>query len=650
MSSGLLSIGASALDAAYTALRTTGNNIANVNTPGYSRETTNFTAQVENGTGTLYMGTGVATSAIARVYNSFLAQQTNLAQAMSSQADATAQLTGQVNGLFANSSTSLGAAIDSFFNQVQGLSAQPGSAASRQTTLSAAQQMVSQFNAMAAQLNQMQQSTDQQLGQQMTTVNSTVSQIASLNSQISLAVASGGTPNALLDQRDNAVQTLNQAIGVTATTQSDGSVNIFLANGQPLLVGTKAYALTMATDPQNSQNIIVGTSTGGTGLIALDPANAGGGTIGGMLQFRNLTLPSLQEQVGRLAVTLASQFNALQAQGQDLNGNTGANLSKFFSTPAVATSSASTNGGNGALSATIADVTQLQASDYTLTYAGGSNYTLTRLSDGKQTTNVQMGQTVDGMTLSMDTSRGAPAVGDSFNIQPTRFGAQNLSLAITQGSQIAAASPMQASVAPGNTGSLAIGNLALQPLPANPDPNLQQAVTFKFSSPTQFTYSIGGGAASAPQSYTAGQPINLNGWSLTLSGSAASGDTVNIAAGGSGSADNRNALLMTQLQGQAIVGRTLASGAPTGGATLDSAYAAVVGNVGALAANATTDQTSKNAILQSATTAQSAVSGVNLDEEAAKLMQYQQQYQAAAKMIQTAGNVFDAILAVAGAA
>src|SRR5271169_1107950 len=119
MSSGILSIGASALNAAYTALRTTGNNIANVNTPGYSREVTSFSPQIATSDGSMYIGNGVAVDAIARVYSDFLGQQTNLAQANASQADSTAQLTGQINNMFADTTTGLGAAIDNFFTQIQ---------------------------------------------------------------------------------------------------------------------------------------------------------------------------------------------------------------------------------------------------------------------------------------------------------------------------------------------------------------------------------------------------------------------------------------------------------------------------------------------------------------------------------------------------
>jgi len=646
MANSLLSIGSSALSAAFTALQTTGNNIANVNTPGYSREVTSFTPQVQTDLGSMYIGTGVRVDSISRVYSSFLAQQTNLAQAMASQADQTATLTGQINSMFSDTTAGLGAAIDNFFTQIQALSAAPNSAATRETALSAAQEMAGQFNDAAAQLQSLNQAATQQMSQEIATVNTTIAQIASLNDQISLATASGNSPNSLLDQRDQDIQTLNQAIGVTTSTQSDGTVNIFLANGQPLLVGDRTFALTMGTDPQNSQFLDVGTNVGGT-IAPLDPNNSGGGAIGALLQFQQQTIPGVENQIGQLAVALSWQFNAVQTQGTDQNGNPG---SAFFSTPSITVIAASTNPDAGAVTvnASYNGVSQLQASNYLLRVQG-SNYTLTRLSDGSTVASGTVASilnnplSVDGMSLSLNAM---PASGDVFTIEPVQLGAANISVALSQGSQIAAASPMQATPALSNTGSLTVGGLALQPLPqnpganpANPNAQLQDSVTLNFTSPSSYTYTDATtGYTSGPQSYTAGQPININGWSLTLTGAPANGDSVTIAPNPSavGSGDNRNALLMTQIQGLSLVN----------GTTLDGGYSAVVGSVGAMASTAQTNQTSRDAILQNATASESSVSGVNLDEEASNLMQYQQQYQAAAQLIQSSDTIFNTLITV----
>jgi flagellar hook-associated protein 1 FlgK len=630
-----MSIGASALDAAYTALQTTGNNIANVNTPGYSREVTSFTPTISTSIGGMYLGTGVQVDAISRVYSNFLGQQTNVAQASASQADSAATLTGQINNLFSDSASGLGASIDNFFTQIQSVTADAGSSASRITALSAAQQMASQFNDSYAQLQSMSQSAQQQIGEQISTVNTTVGQIASLNDQISLATASGQSPNSLLDQRNQQILTLNKSIGVTTTTQDNGAIDLYLANGQPLLIGDQTYALAMGQSPANPQSIVVGTSNGGT-IDALDPNNSGGGTIGALLQFQTQTIPGVENQIGQLAVTLSAQMNALQNQGTDQNGAAGSN---FFAAPTITTSSASTNvdANTVSLSASYSDVTKLQASNYELSVNSGS-YTLTQLSNGAQTTYSSLPITVGGMTLSLS---GTPANGDRFFIQPVQFGAATLGVSLTDGSQIAAASPLQATVGSTNAGSLAVGNLGLQALPANPNAHINDTVTLNFTSPTQYTYTDANtGVTSGTQTYAAGSPINVNGWTLSLTGVPANGDSVKVAPSGSGSGDTRNAALMAQLQTQGIVG----------GSTLDEAYSSVVASVGSLASTATTNQTSADAMLQNATTAESSVSGVNLDQEATSLLQFQQQYQAAAQMITASNTIFTSLLTAVSAA
>jgi flagellar hook-associated protein 1 FlgK len=631
MTTGLLGIGSSALDAAYTALQTAGNNIANANTPGYSREVVSFSPNVSSDLGGIYLGTGVQATAISRIYSDFLGAQTNQAQAAASQADTAATLTGQVNSLFSDSTTGLGASIDNFFTQIQALTTNPGSAATRQTTLAAAQQMAGQFNGYYAQLQSMSQSAQSQLAGQISTVNQTVSQIASLNDQISLATATGQQPNSLLDQRDQDILTLNKAIGITTTTQSNGAVDLYVANGQPLLIGDKTYTMAMGQDPMNPQNLVVGTTTGGA-INALQAGSSVGGAIGALLQFQSQTIPGVENQIGQLAVTLSSQMNSLQKLGTDQNGAAGTNM---FSQPsAIPVIGATTNAVGSTLSASYSNFGQLQAASYTLSRQGGT-YTLTNLSDGSQTTYASLPVTAFGMTLS-----GSMASGDVFTIEPVQQGANNLSVAIGSGSQIAAASPVQATVGASNAGTLVVGNLGLQPLSSSQPiatqyGQLQDPVTLNFTSPTQFTYTDAAtGVTSAAQTYTAGSPINVNGWSLTLTGTPAAGDSVAVAPGASGTGDARNASLMAQLQNQAIAG----------GATLDQAYASTIAGVGSLASTANATQASATAQLQNATTQESSVSGVNLNEEASSLLQFQQQYQAAAQMITASNTIFSARL------
>lgn len=635
MSGGLFSIGTSGLTAAYTALETTGNNIANANTPGYSRQIVDLTPQVETGLSGNYIGQGVAVESIKRAYNQLLTQQVDLAQGASSQADTHVTLLNQVNNLFSSTTGSLGDAVNQFFAQVQTLTQQPGSLAVRQTVMSAAQQMAAGFNDAYSQLQLMQQGANQQIGQEISTVNSTTAQIAKLNDQIAIATATGGSPNQLLDQRDQAIQTLNKSVGVSTLTQSDGSINVFLANGQPLVVGDHVTQMTMGTDPTNPQNVMIGTQAGNT-IVPLSVSSTVGGNIGALMQFSLQDVPTVENQIGRLAVAVSSQFNQQSQLGQDLNGLPGAN---FFAAPSpavIASTNNATSGGAPAetVSATFSDTSQLQASDYRLQVVSGQ-YQLTRLSDGQQTTLSSLPgtpATVDGMTISVS---GTPTNGDSFTIEPVRYGANSMAVSIGQPQQIAAASPVKASIPSSNTGSISVSSLSV----AGPTRNasLTDSVSINFTGPGNYTLTDSTSGTSSSGTYTSGQPIAFNGWSLTLLGTPASGDSISVGPSVGATGDNTNALALAQLQSTNLIDA----------GSLGSGYAAVVAQVGTMTANAQAEQQNQQTILQNAQNAQSSLAGVNLDEEASHLMQYQQQYQAAAQIISIASTLFNQILSIA---
>jgi len=638
MSSGLLSIGSSGLSAAYTALETTGNNIVNANTPGYSRQIVEFAAQVSAGVSGTYIGQGVAVASVTRAYNELLTRQVDSAQAAASQTGTRATLLNQVSNLFASTTSGLGVAVNQFFAQVQTLTQQPSNVAVRQSMLSSAQQMAASFTDAYAQLQQMQQSANQQIGQEISTVNSTTKQIAKLNDQIALASAAGGSPNDLLDQRDQAIKTLNQSIGISTLKQSDGSLNVFLADGQPLVVGDQVTQMAMGTDPTNQQNVTVGTKAGNT-LIPLPVSSTAGGNIGALMQFSLQDVPTVENQIGRLATVISSQFNQQSQLGQDMNGAAGVNVFSPLSPTVIASTTNATSGGAPAetVSATFSDTTQLQASDYRLQVVGGA-YQLTRLSDGQQTTLSSLPSTpatVDGITISVS---GTPTNGDTFTIEPVRSNAANLAVAIGQPQQIAAASPVQVSMPSTNTGALSVSSLSVTGPTRNA--NLTDPVTISFSSATSYTISDPTSGASASGTYTPGQPIAFNGWSLTLLGAPQSGDSVNVGPNVGGTGDNTNALALAQLQNANVID----------GGSLGSGYATIVSQVGTMTANAQADQTNQQTILNDAVNAQSSLAGVNLDEEAAKLMQYQQQYQAVAKVISIAATLFDQILQISATA
>lgn len=624
MSTGIFSIGTTGLAAAYMALRTAGNNIANVNVPGYSRQMVVLTPQVSTALGGNYVGQGVAVADIRRVYSDFLTQQAHAAQSAAGESNTRYQQLSQVANLFADPTTGVGASIDQFFQQVQDLAQRPADPATRAALLSAANMMAQRFNDAGDRLQEFRVGVDTQIRQEVDAINRAARVIADLNDRIAQARGAGRTPNDLLDRRDVAIRKLNESVRVSVVEQDDGAANLFLGNGQPLVVGNRASTLATALDPVNPQLIRVGLQSGPT-LIDLNADT--GGKLGGLLTFRSQDLPRVENELGRVAVALAHQFNTQHRLGNDRNGVAGGD---FFTPFAANAFPSSSNAGAATIAVAFADATQLQASDYRVDFSAGT-YTLTRLSDGTQWTSAAPGFTQDGLAITLAAT--PPANGDSFFVQAVRGGARSLDLAITQPNQIAAAVPVAAMMPATNIGSLKVQDLSVVGPTRNP--NVAQTVMLNFTSATSFTYTIGA-VTSPAQAYTAGTPIAINGWSLTLQGTPSNGDQLTVAANAGGIGDNRNALKLAQLVNAAAID----------GGALGGALAAVVARVGGDTQNAGVYADVQNVILNDSLNAESAVSGVNLDEEASRLMQFQQQYQAAAKVIAVAQAMFDEILAI----
>nr|HRK57392.1 flagellar basal body rod C-terminal domain-containing protein [Burkholderiaceae bacterium] len=338
-------------------------------------------------------------------------------------------------------------------------------------------------------------------------------------------------------------------------------------------------------------------------------------------------LVRVENELGRIAVVLSEQFNIQHRLGNDRNGAAGGDFFKAVPTNAF---SISTNTGSATISASFADATQLKASDYRVDYNAGT-YTLTRLSDNQTWTSAAPTFTQDGLSITLAST--PPADGDAFLVQAVRAGARSIDVAITQPEQIAAANPVLVNMAATNIGSLKVEDLSVVGPTRNP--NLTQTVTIDFTSATDYTYTIGG-VPSAPQTYTPGTPITINGWSMTLQGTPANGDQLTVTANVGGIGDNRNAIKLGQLASASVVD----------GAALISAMSTVVARVGGDTQNAGIYADAQASILDNSLNAESSVAGVNLDEEASRLMQFQQQYQAAAKVIATASALFEEILAI----
>ena len=642
MGNGIYGIGLSGLAAAQAGLLTAGHNISNVNTPGYSRQQILLGTSSPQFTGAGFIGTGVSVQSVRRVYNDFLGAQTTRATAGASHLDTYANELGKLDNLFGDPATGLGPALSDFFGAVNTVAQRPSDIAARQSLLSSGQALVSRLRQQQEQLEGLRAANNAQLKSSVATVNGIASQIADLNHKIAIASAANATqpPNDLLDQRDQLVTQLNQQIGATAVAQSDGSYNVFLSNGQGLVIGQTAGALISQPDPDDPQNLEVGLQTGAS-VLRFTAATLSGGALGGLLAYRDGPLTNAENALGRIAVNLASAFSDQHKLGLDLKGNFGGN---FFNLPTPVVTNATTNTGGATVSAQIQSAGALQASDYRLAY-DGANYTVTRLSDGNVQTFASLPQTVDGVTIAIS---GAAAAGDRFLIQPVHFAASSVSVAITDPARIAAAGPVLTSATAANLGNATIGSASVDA--TYPGAPLTGPITLTYSAGTAtftgfpptlpVTVTVGTTsttyAPGVPVPYTAGATIAFGGLSFTLSGAPANGDTFTVGPNVAGSGDNRNAQLLAKLATQKIVGG--------GSASFADAYGELVADVGNQTSEAQVEGTAQAALLTQTQEAQQQVSGVNLDEEAAALQKYQQAYQASAKVLAIAGTLFDAIL------
>ncbi|PKO68645.1 MAG: flagellar hook-associated protein FlgK [Betaproteobacteria bacterium HGW-Betaproteobacteria-14] len=638
MGTSIFNIGVTGLSAAQAGLLTTGHNISNATTPGFNRQQTVQSTNTPQFTGAGFLGQGTSVVTVKRIYNQFLAAQTLSAQTRLSELNAYADQIRQIDNMLADSSSGLSSALNEFFRGVHEVAANPASIPARQSMLSTAQALAGRFQSLDGRLEEIRDGVDTQLAGTITDINSYATQIAELNQRITLAQAAGpGQPaNDLLDQRDNLIAELNQQVRVTAVTDSDGSQNIFVGNGQALVIGTSAFGLTTLQSGEDASRMTVGVRLPGGGTAALPEAMVTGGTLGGLLAFRRESLDTAQNALGRIAIGLAETFNAQHRLGQDLTGALGGD---FFTapTPQVLYPTSPLNGGTAVIGAAVVSANSLTASDYRLTADGGGNYTLVRLSDNATLFAASaLPQTVDGLAISL--GAGAANAGDSFLIQPTRTAAGNIAVALTDARSIAAAAPIRSSASTSNTGTGAISAGSVNgPPPVNA--NLAQTVTITFDNPPT-TFDVNGVGTGNPANvaYTAGGSITYNGWTIQISGTPVAGDVFTVSANSAGVSDNRNALLLAGLQ----TAKALAGGS----ASYQSAYAQIVSDVGNKAREVQVTATAQENILKQANEAQQALSGVNLDEEAANLLRYQQAYQASGKMIEIASKLFDTLLSM----
>jgi flagellar hook-associated protein 1 FlgK len=645
MSNNIFNIGLSGLNAADWGLTTTGQNISNAATPGYTLEKVAYQESSGQFTGSGYLGTGVQTTTVSRQYSQYLTTQVNNTQSSSSAANTYYTMVSQLNNLVGDPTQGIAAGITSYFSGLQSVANSANTSASRQSLVSSAQTLANQLTSAGETYDQLRQSVNTQLTSAVSSINSYAQQISDLNKQISIASASGQQPNQLLDQRDQAVTSLSSMIGVQVV-QQDGNYNVFIGNGQPLVVGNTQYGLQTVASPTDPSELTIafksrdGSATTPAQTQYIDNSALTGGVVGGLVSFRSQTLDPAQAQLGAIATSFAAQLNGQNALGLDLNGNAGGAL---FSTGEPIVYADARNKGGGSLSVSFADPTQPSTGDYTVTY-DGTDYQVTDRASGKSVGSFSAAAgngTVAGLNI---TPSGAMQQGDSFTIQPTRGALDNFALTTTSASAIAAASPAVSSASTANTGTASISSATVTAgytMPSGSGITLAyNKAASGFTSNVDVT--VGGTTypANSTIPYDASKGITgtSNGVSATISGTPADTDTFNIAPNKGGTSDGSNALKMANL----VSTKSLDGGSET----LTSSYAAYVNTIGNQTNQLKATSSSQTALLNQATTAQQSVQGVNLNEEAANLIQYQQLYQANSKVIQTASTLFQTLLGI----
>lgn len=615
-----MQIGYTALNAARQSLNTTSHNIANANTEGYSRQRVNQATNIPTNEGGLYYGNGVKITDVQQLRDHFVESQVRNLSSEQQRLDTFHTLASRIDSVLAEDNASLTGPMQAFFNALDQLNNDPDSSSNRQAVLSEAQNLADRFNVLDKQFSGLYSDSSKQIESEVNEINVLAKNIAELNDNINSSPGKS-PPNDLLDERNRLIEKLSEHISVNVVEQDNHMVNVYAGNGIALV--NNAQSKTLGVKPNTLQPERLEVSLGDSEISA----HIQGGKLGGIMDFRREMLDDAANNLGRLATTLASTFNEQHQLGIDKNGAPGG---VFFNQSEPQVLGDANNKGNGQIQANIIDGKALTDSDYTLSF-DGNQYTLTRLADN-QTQTAALPLTMDGIKFN---TTGTPAPGDNFLIRPTINGAKDISLALSNTNQVAAASPLRSLSTVGNAGDAVISTPEILD---KSNPNLSAPAEIRFTSDTTFDLvDAGGTILQGGQTYTAGENIEFQGWRVNIEGTPKSGDSFRIEGNTNGSGDNSNSLMLNRLQfGENIEGRT----------TFQDAYGALINKVGSTTRRIEVNRDAQDTLLGQAKAAKDAVSGVNLDEEAVNLTKYQQAYQASAQIISTSKSLFDTILSV----
>mgnify|MGYP003648747061 CR=1 FL=1 len=619
------------------ALATTSNNIANVNTPGYSRQTVDIGTNLPSYSNGNFYGAGVRVQGIDRAYDQFLTSEVRDTTSVHARLDIFSELASHIDDVLADPQGGISPTLRQFFESLQDVSDDPASSTARYALLSSAGTLASRFQSIDNRLEELQQNTTGQLTNVVDEINSLAIAIRDVNQALndSGAFVSGGQQAAdLLDKRDALLDELASKVDINVVEEDDNQMSIFIGNGQTILTGTEVFSLSAQADANDpTRDVIVYN-----GLITVYDISShlGGGEVGGLLDFRDNVLNPTRNALGRSAIGIAEAFNAQMGDGMDLNGNLGTDL---FAYTGPQTTAFATNAGTATVSTQVSDISAMTTDDYQLAF-DGANWTLT--SDSGSSASVANGAPAtlvfEGLTLTIN---GATAVaGDQFSLNPSRAGAGSLQVLIDDPNEIAAALPIRSSASLDNLGNAAISAGIVTD---SSNANLLVPANFTFDNPaTSFRSDVDvvvGGttyAAGAAVPYSNNMVVDANGWQVSLSGVPQPNDLLSVQSNVGGRGDNRNMLNLANLQSRGLF--------DGGNASFQEDYGTLVGYVGSQTLAAGLERDAQQSLLFQAIDRKTSKASVNLDEEAADLIRFQQAYEATARIITTAQTMFDTIL------
>lgn len=655
----LLSIGVSGLNVSQTMLKVTGNNIANANNPAYSRQRAELATTPEQFTGEGYLGSGANVSDISRIVDKFLINQISLDTATFNNLESFTKNIEQLDSLLADEQSGLSPGIDLFYSAIETAAQDPTSMPARQLVLSNSEGLVERFQTLFDRLNQQNVSVNDEINALTGQINSLAVAVANLNADIEVQIArsQGSEPSAAMDAREELVRQLSELVSVQVTEETSGAVNIFIGNGQNLVVGSQSNTMGTAPSERNPGSYEI-TFTGQSGVSQEVTDFMNGGKIGGLLDYRDNVLNVAYNEMGRIAIGMATAMNDQNQKGIDLEGNLGGLIFRDISTaPQVIADGNNNQATPTAVTASIEDINQLTTSDYLLVFTSATDYQIVRQSDKTSTLGTIGGplpQTINIDGLDIEVGGGGPNTGDRFYVRPTRFGANLIQLELQRPQEFALASPVRAQADIGNvgTGVISSGEVvdmfdssgAYLPEFATPG-QLSPPIMVRFSSSTAYDLidnssgaTISSGNAFIPgiiNTISVGSPAA---YQFEIDGEPAAGDEFTIDFNGNGIGDNRNAILMGELRSKSTL--------DSNGLNFEDAYGRLVEKIGASTAQAQISRDAAESLLFQTRTNRDELSGVSMEEEAANLIQFEQSYNANAQVISVARQLFDTLLSV----